>query len=70
MGTKLPSTLLTKYHKLNKIHSRVLHSNGLGNFLLNKRSAAVATNLKRDTFRHFGSMIILQSSKIKGLLTD
>jgi len=24
MGTKLPSTLLTKYHKLNKIHSRVL----------------------------------------------
>ena len=24
MGTKLPSTLLTKYHKLNMIHSRVL----------------------------------------------
>ena len=30
----------------------------------------LATKLKRDTFRHFGSMIILQSSKIKGLLTD
>ena len=27
MGTKLPSTLLTKYHKLNKIHSRVLGLN-------------------------------------------
>jgi len=25
MGTKLPSTLLTKYYKLNKIHSRVLN---------------------------------------------
>ena len=30
----------------------------------------LATNLKRDTFRHFVSMIILKSSEIKGLLTD
>ena len=29
-----------------------------------------ATNIRRDTFRHFGSMIIPQSSKIKELLTD
>ena len=37
MGTKLPSTLLTKYHKLNTIHSRVLVLSGSVNFKTQER---------------------------------
>ncbi len=34
----------------------------IGTFV--QQPAALATNLKRDTFRHFGSKAIPQSSKI------
>ena len=51
MGTKLPSTLLTKYHKLTKSHSRVLNLNGC-------TLAMLRTKLSCKAVRHRISIIV------------